>query len=57
MWAARAAVSGLAVDAKLLYGSPSPISFRDITVGNNGFPALTGYDLVSGLGSWTGATP
>jgi subtilase family serine protease len=57
MWAARAAVSGLAIDAKLLYGSPSPISFRDITVGNNGFPALTGYDLVSGLGSWTGATP
>jgi subtilase family serine protease len=57
MWAARAAVSGLVLDADVLYGTPSPITFRDITVGDNGQPALPGFDLVTGLGSWTGATP
>ncbi|MDQ1565262.1 MAG: hypothetical protein QOF96_142 [Actinomycetota bacterium] len=57
MWAARAAVSGLVINAALLYGPASPITFRDVTVGNNGQPALTGFDLVTGLGSWTGAPP
>jgi len=57
MWAARAAVSDRVIDANLLYGSSSPIRFRDVTAGNNGQPALTGFDLVTGLGSWTGATP
>jgi subtilase family serine protease len=57
MWAARAAVSGLVIDATLLYAAPSPIAFRDVTVGDNGQPALAGFDLVTGLGSWTGATP
>ncbi|MDQ1518559.1 MAG: hypothetical protein QOE80_4389 [Actinomycetota bacterium] len=57
MWAARAAVSGLVIGAAVLYGPASPITFRDVTVGNNGQPALTGFDLVTGLGSWTGATP
>ena len=57
MWAARAAVSGLVVNAKLLYSASSPIAFRDITAGSNGLPALPGYDLVTGLGSWTGSTP
>jgi len=57
MWAARAADSGLVITPNLLYGPTSPIAFRDITVGNNGEPALPGYDLVTGLGSWTGATP
>jgi subtilase family serine protease len=57
MWAARAAVSGLVIDATLLYATPSPIAFRDVTVGDNGRPALTGFDLVTGLGSWTGTTP
>ncbi|HEV8625265.1 MAG TPA: S53 family peptidase [Acidimicrobiia bacterium] len=52
MWAARAAVSGRVVDAAHLYASPSPIPFRDITAGNNGLPALVGFDLVTGLGSW-----
>ena len=33
-----------------LYGLPSS-DFHDITVGNNGFPAGPGYDLVTGLGS------
>jgi len=57
MVAARAAVSGLVIDASLLYGVTPPITFRDVTVGNNGLPALPGYDLVTGLGSWTGSTP
>ena len=54
MWAARAAVSGLVIDATLLYSATSPITFRDITAGSNGLPAGPGYDLVTGLGSWTG---
>jgi len=29
----------------------NPSDFHDITSGNNGFPAGTGYDLVTGLGS------
>jgi hypothetical protein len=33
------------------------LNFRDITSGNNGSPCLVGYDLVTGRGSWTGATP
>jgi subtilase family serine protease len=57
MWAARAAVSGLVITPKMLYSPAPPITFRDITAGNNGEPALPGYDLVTGLGSWTGATP
>ncbi|HEV7535827.1 MAG TPA: S53 family peptidase, partial [Acidimicrobiia bacterium] len=57
MWAARAAVSGLVIDAATLYSATSPITFRDITAGSNGLPALPGYDLVTGLGSWTGSTP
>jgi len=57
MWAARAAVSGLVIDANVLYSASSPIAFRDITAGSNGLPALAGFDLVTGLGSWTGATP
>ena len=55
MWAARSAVAGLKVDAALLYGSSSPIPFRDITIGNNGLPATPGFDLVTGLGSWADA--
>ena len=57
MWAARAAVSGRVIDARLLYAASSPIAFRDVTAGNNGRPALAGFDLVTGLGSWTGPTP
>ncbi len=33
------------------------ITFRDITSGNNGAACLVGFDLCSGRGSWTGATP
>jgi len=52
MWAARSAVTGRTVDAASVYGGS--IVFRDIQVGNNGAPALVGYDLVTGRGSWLG---
>ena len=55
MWAGRAAVSGALTNASYIYGSN--ITFRDITSGNNGAACLTGFDLCSGRGSWTGATP
>ena len=57
MWAARAAISGLVINAGLLYSAASPITFRDVTAGSNGLPAGPGYDLVTGLGTWTGQTP
>jgi hypothetical protein len=52
MWAARSADQGAVVNSSYVYGNT--ISFRDITSGNNGASALTGYDLVTGRGSWTG---
>ncbi|HEX7540887.1 MAG TPA: S8 family serine peptidase [Anaerolineales bacterium] len=55
MWAGRAAVAGVVVKAGYVYGNS--ITFRDITAGNNGAPCLVGFDLCTGLGSWTGATP
>jgi subtilase family serine protease len=55
MWAARSADAGAVVNAAYVYGSS--ITYRDITSGNNGASALAGYDLVTGRGSWTGATP
>lgn len=56
MWAARSAESGSAVQTSTVYGSTIP--FRDITSGNNGAPALVGYDLATGRGSWVdGSAP
>ena len=55
MWAGRAAVSGALVNSAYVYGNS--ISYRDITTGNNGAPCLVGFDLCTGLGSWTGTTP
>jgi subtilase family serine protease len=55
MWAARSADSGAVVNSAYVYGSS--ITYRDITSGNNGASALTGYDLVTGRGSWLGSTP
>jgi subtilase family serine protease len=55
MWAARAAASGTLINSTYVYGSS--ISFRDITSGNNGAPCLSGFDLCTGRGSWTGNTP
>jgi subtilase family serine protease len=50
--AARAAVRGVVVDSAFLYGGN--VKYRDITMGNNGFGARNGYDLVTGLGVWIG---
>jgi hypothetical protein len=55
MMAGRAAVAGVIVNSVYVYGNS--ITFRDITVGNNGAPCLVGFDLCTGRGSWTGATP
>jgi subtilase family serine protease len=55
MWAARSAVAGVAVNASYIYGGS--ITYRDITLGNNGASALPGYDLGTGRGSWIGASP
>jgi subtilase family serine protease len=55
MWAARSAVALAVVNASYVYGGS--ITYRDITSGNNGAQCLVGYDLVTGRGSWTGATP
>jgi subtilase family serine protease len=52
MWAARSADAGAVVNSSYVYGST--ITFRDITNGSNGHPALIGYDLATGLGSWVG---
>ena len=50
MWAAESASTGGTVNAGVVYGGTIP--FRDITTGNNGAPALVGYDLATGRGSW-----
>ncbi len=55
MWAARSADAGAVVNSSYVYGSN--ISYRDITSGNNGAACLVGFDLVTGRGSWIGATP
>jgi subtilase family serine protease len=55
MWAGRSAVAGAVVNSAYVYGNS--ITYRDITSGNNGASALVGYDLVTGRGSWIGATP
>ncbi len=38
------------------FGSSYDSNFHDITSGSNGYPAVTGYDLVTGWGSPNGAT-
>lgn len=55
MMAARSADAGVVTNASYIYGNN--ITFRDITSGNNGAACLTGFDLCSGRGSWTGKTP
>ncbi len=55
MWAGRSASANAVVNTAYVYGSS--ITFRDITSGNNGASCLVGFDLCSGRGSWTGATP
>jgi hypothetical protein len=55
MWVARSADQGAVVNSSYVYGNN--ISFRDIISGNNGASALTGYDLVTGRGSFSQARP
>jgi subtilase family serine protease len=40
----------------IAFGSSYDSNFHDITSGNNGYPAVTGYDLVTGWGTPNGAT-
>jgi subtilase family serine protease len=56
MWAGLSAAAGITVDAARVYdeSAANPIRFRDIVSGNNGAPALTGFDLATGRGSWIG---
>ena len=51
MIAARSAIVGVVVDSAYIYGGA--ITYRDITIGNNGAACLPGADLVTGRGSWT----
>lgn len=53
LWAAVSAVSGSQMSPAFIYASPANIPFRDILLGSNGHPALTGFDLATGLGSWS----
>lgn len=53
MWAAQSADSGSLIDTAFVYAQPALVPFRDITTGSNGHPALPGYDLATGLGSWS----
>jgi len=55
MWAARSAASGAQVNSAYVY--TNNITYRDITAGGNTAGCLVGFDLCSGRGSWTGATP
>ena len=48
--AGASTLSGPAQTLPDLYSAPSSF-FHDIVSGNNGYPATTGYDLASGLGS------
>jgi hypothetical protein len=56
IWAAASATTGSRVDLATVYNG-SAANFRDITQGNNGHPALVGYDLATGRGSWASVTP
>lgn len=60
--AARAADSKAVVgasyvysDAATSYPTTTNIDYWDVTAGSNGYPATTGYDLATGLGSWSGS--
>jgi len=50
--AGRAAILQTLVDVTDAYDGS--IQYRDITTGNNGFPARPGFDLITGQGSWIG---
>jgi hypothetical protein len=49
--AAESDASGTPTSASSIYGGK--IDIRDVVSGSNGYPALVGYDLATGLGSWS----
>ncbi|HEX3392732.1 MAG TPA: PKD domain-containing protein [Solirubrobacteraceae bacterium] len=53
MLAAETAAQSDALSASYIYANPANIPFRDIILGSNGHPALSGYDLATGLGTWS----
>ena len=53
MIAGESAASAPNLNAASVYGSPSSINLRDIILGSNGHAAGPGYDLATGLGSWS----
>jgi len=38
-------------ELQVIYGNLGTSNFRDITVGNNGYPCLSGWDAVTGVGT------
>lgn len=64
VWAARSADRAVTVNATFVYAGyagTSPVSpygtnigYRDVTSGSNSYAAGPGYDLATGLGTWTG---
>ena len=54
MWAARSAVAGVHVNSTYIYGDNIP--FYNVTTGSNGEPCEKGYNLCTGLGSWSQAS-
>ena len=53
MIAGESATSLPSLSPASIYGSPSSINLRDVTLGSNGHAAGPGYDLATGLGSWS----
>lgn len=51
LFAARSALYGGYIGSTQVYAS-TPITFRDVTAGSNGYSAGTGLDLATGRGSW-----
>ena len=48
--AAESDNTGTLMNASAVYGGK--VDVRDVVSGSNGYPALEGYDLVTGVGSW-----
>ncbi len=49
--AAESDASGTGLNASAVYGGK--VDVRDVVSGSNGYPALVGYDLATGVGSWS----
>jgi hypothetical protein len=53
MLAAETAAQSDALSTSYIYADPANIPFRDIVLGSNGHATLSGYDLATGLGTWS----